>query len=230
MMKDGKALQSGTSHYFGDKFSKAYDVTFTGRDNQLYHPFQTSWAFTRLRVRSSRPTATTFASSCPGRRPRSGRGGSSLPKARRFKKAAELARRSSKYPRQAGRQRQRPRLEVPVGDEGRAPAPRDRSKDLGEEPVRPRPPRHPREGVRLSGRAGDRHPGPAGGPSKDLYERASRQPCFTGLATTMDEVKELAKVNTGYITPCGAAIWLCETKISKEFACPAVVCPSSRSI
>ena len=43
MMKDGKALQSGTSHYFGDKFSKAYDVTFTGRDNQLHHPFQTSW-------------------------------------------------------------------------------------------------------------------------------------------------------------------------------------------
>ena len=49
MMKDGKALQSGTSHYFGDKFSKAYDVTFTGRDNQLHHPFQTSWGVsTRL--------------------------------------------------------------------------------------------------------------------------------------------------------------------------------------
>ena len=49
MMKDGKALQSGTSHYFGDKFSKAYDVTFTGRDNQLHHPYQTSWGVsTRL--------------------------------------------------------------------------------------------------------------------------------------------------------------------------------------
>ena len=43
MMKDGKALQSGTSHYFGDKFSRAYDVTFTGRDNTLQYPFQTSW-------------------------------------------------------------------------------------------------------------------------------------------------------------------------------------------
>ena len=42
-MKDGKALQSGTSHYFGDKFSRAYDVTFTGRDNTLQYPFQTSW-------------------------------------------------------------------------------------------------------------------------------------------------------------------------------------------
>ena len=29
MMKDHKALQSGTSHFFGDKFSRAYDVTFT---------------------------------------------------------------------------------------------------------------------------------------------------------------------------------------------------------
>ena len=49
MMKDGKALQSGTSHYFGDKFSRAYDVTFTGRDNKLQYPFQTSWgASTRL--------------------------------------------------------------------------------------------------------------------------------------------------------------------------------------
>ncbi|MCD8047856.1 MAG: proline--tRNA ligase, partial [Clostridiales bacterium] len=49
MMKDGKALQSGTSHYFGDKFSRAYDVTFAGRDNTLQYPYQTSWgASTRL--------------------------------------------------------------------------------------------------------------------------------------------------------------------------------------
>ena len=49
MMKDGKALQSGTSHYFGDKFSRAYDVTFQGRANKLEYPFQTSWGVsTRL--------------------------------------------------------------------------------------------------------------------------------------------------------------------------------------
>lgn len=49
MMKDHKALQSGTSHYFGDKFSRAYGVTFTGRDNTQQYPFQTSWgASTRL--------------------------------------------------------------------------------------------------------------------------------------------------------------------------------------
>ena len=49
MMKDGKALQSGTSHYFGDIFSRAYDVTYAGRDNVLQYPFQTSWGVsTRL--------------------------------------------------------------------------------------------------------------------------------------------------------------------------------------
>ena len=46
MMKDRKALQGATSHYFGDKFSRAYDVTFTGRDNKLQCPFQTSWGST----------------------------------------------------------------------------------------------------------------------------------------------------------------------------------------
>ncbi len=49
MMHDGKALQSGTSHYFGDGFSRAFGVQFTGRDNQLQYPFQTSWGVsTRL--------------------------------------------------------------------------------------------------------------------------------------------------------------------------------------
>ena len=49
MMHDGKALQSGTSHYFGDGFSRAFDVTFAGRDNTLQYPHQTSWGVsTRL--------------------------------------------------------------------------------------------------------------------------------------------------------------------------------------
>ena len=43
MMHDRKALQSGTSHYFGDGFARAFDITFTGKDNQLHHPHQTSW-------------------------------------------------------------------------------------------------------------------------------------------------------------------------------------------
>ena len=43
MMHDGKALQSGTSHYFGDGFAKAFDITFQDRDKKPSHPFQTSW-------------------------------------------------------------------------------------------------------------------------------------------------------------------------------------------
>ena len=43
LMHDGKALQSGTSHYFGDGFSRAFDIKFTGRDNTLCYPHQTSW-------------------------------------------------------------------------------------------------------------------------------------------------------------------------------------------
>lgn len=43
MMHDGKALQSGTSHYFGDGFARAFDIQFTGRGNKLEYPHQTSW-------------------------------------------------------------------------------------------------------------------------------------------------------------------------------------------
>ena len=42
-MHDHKALQSGTSHYFGDGFARAFDITFTGKDNTLHYPHQTSW-------------------------------------------------------------------------------------------------------------------------------------------------------------------------------------------
>ena len=43
MMHNGVALQGGTSHYFGTGFTRAFDITFTGRDNQIYYPHQTSW-------------------------------------------------------------------------------------------------------------------------------------------------------------------------------------------
>ena len=43
LMYNGVALQSGTSHFFGQKFSKAYDIKFLNRENKLDHPYQTSW-------------------------------------------------------------------------------------------------------------------------------------------------------------------------------------------
>ena len=46
LMHDSKALQAGTSHYFGDGFAKAFDITYTNKENKLVHPFQTSWGVT----------------------------------------------------------------------------------------------------------------------------------------------------------------------------------------
>jgi prolyl-tRNA synthetase len=49
MMRDGKALQAGTSHYLGQNFAKAYDVQFLGREGKQEYPFATSWGVsTRL--------------------------------------------------------------------------------------------------------------------------------------------------------------------------------------
>jgi len=43
MMHDHKALQSGTSHYFGDGFARAFNITFADKENSLSYPHQTSW-------------------------------------------------------------------------------------------------------------------------------------------------------------------------------------------
>ena len=46
LMYNGVALQSGTSHYFGQKFSKAYDIKFTNKENKDEYVYQTSWGTT----------------------------------------------------------------------------------------------------------------------------------------------------------------------------------------
>lgn len=43
LMKDGQALQMGTSHYFGDNFSKVYDIKFQNKSSDWENPFGTSW-------------------------------------------------------------------------------------------------------------------------------------------------------------------------------------------
>ena len=43
MMHDHKALQSGTSHYFGDGFARAFDISFSDKNNQQQVPHETSW-------------------------------------------------------------------------------------------------------------------------------------------------------------------------------------------
>lgn len=46
LMHNGVALQSATSHYFGQKFSKAYDIKFLNRNNEWEYAYQTSWGST----------------------------------------------------------------------------------------------------------------------------------------------------------------------------------------
>ena len=46
LMHDGKALQSGTSHNFGDGFAKAFGIQYTDKENKLQYGFQTSWGMT----------------------------------------------------------------------------------------------------------------------------------------------------------------------------------------
>ena len=49
LMHDGKALQSGTTHYFGQGFAKAFDMKFLSKENKLEYVYQTSWGVsTRL--------------------------------------------------------------------------------------------------------------------------------------------------------------------------------------
>ena len=46
LMHDGKALQSGTSHNFGDGFARAFDIQYTDKENKLQYVYQTSWGMT----------------------------------------------------------------------------------------------------------------------------------------------------------------------------------------
>lgn len=46
LMYNGIALQSGTSHYFGQKFAKAYDISFVNKENKQEYAYQTSWGVT----------------------------------------------------------------------------------------------------------------------------------------------------------------------------------------
>ena len=46
LMYNGVSLQSGTTHFFGDKFAKAYDIKYMNRDNDYSYVYQTSWGVT----------------------------------------------------------------------------------------------------------------------------------------------------------------------------------------
>ena len=50
MMYDGVSLQAGTSHYFGQKFSKPFDMKFLNKDNQWEYCYQTSWGVSQRSI------------------------------------------------------------------------------------------------------------------------------------------------------------------------------------
>jgi len=50
LMRDAKALQCGTSHYLGQNFAKAYDVTFLNKEGEQEHAYGTSWGFSSRMV------------------------------------------------------------------------------------------------------------------------------------------------------------------------------------
>ena len=222
MMKDHKALQSGTSHYFGDKFSRAYDVTFTGRDNKLQYPFQTSWGSTTRLIGACIMT-------------HSDNNGLVLPPAIApiqvvvvpiaahkpgvSEKAAELAEKISKYAR------------VKLDDSDNAPGWKFSQWEMKGVPLRleigPKDleknqcvlvRRDTREKIFVSlDELETAIPAQLEALRKDLYERAlANREKRTWAATTMDEVKELAKANTGYIKTMWCGDLACEMKMKEE--------------
>ena len=222
MMKDGKALQSGTSHYFGDKFSRAYDVTFTGRDNQLHYPFQTSLGVsTRLvgaiimahgdddglilppAIAPFQVVVVPIAAHKPGV----------------SEKAAELAQRISKFAR------------VKLDDSDNAPGWKFSQWEMKGVPLRlelgPKDMeknqcvlvrRDTREKVFISlDELETAIPQQLEALTRDLYQRAlENRNKRTWAATTFDEVKELAKANTGYIKTMWCGELECELKMKEE--------------
>ena len=222
MMKDHKALQSGTSHFFGDKFSRAYGVTFTGRDNTLQYPFQTSWgASTRLigaiimthgdddglilppAIAPIQVVIVPVAAHKPGV----------------LDKCRELAAEIGKYAR------------VKLDDSDKQPGWKFAQWEMKGVPVRLEVgPRDIENGQCVLVRRDTREkqfvkfdelataiPAAMDSLAKDLYERALKnREARTYSATTMDEVKQLAKEHTGFIKTMWCGDLACEEAMKEQ--------------
>ena len=222
MMHDGKALQSGTSHYFGDGFAKAFGIQFTDRENKLQYPHQTSWGMsTRIigaiimthgdddglilppAIAPIQVVVVPIAAHKPGV----------------SEKAAELAEKISKYAR------------VKLDDSDNAPGWKFAQWEMKGVPLRleigPKDleknqcvlvRRDTREKVFVSlDELETAIPAQLEALRKDLYQRAlENREKRTWAATTMDEVKELAKANTGYIKTMWCGDLACEMKMKEE--------------
>ena len=222
MMHDGKALQSGTSHYFGDGFSRAFDVQFTGRDNQLQYPHQTSWGVsTRLvgaiimthgddvglilppAIAPWQVVVVPIAAHKPGV----------------AEKAAEVAAAISRYAR------------VKLDDSDNAPGWKFSQWEMKGVPLRLElGPKDLEKNQCVLVRRDTREktfvsldelptviPALLDSLTRDLYQRAlENREKRTWAAATMDEVKALAAAHTGYIKTMWCGDEACELKMKEE--------------
>ena len=223
MMKDGKALQSGTSHYFGDKFSRAYDVTFAGRDNTLQYPFQTSWGASSRLIGGHHHDSRRRRRPDPAARHRAGAGGhraGGRPQTRRAGKVPRTGRPAQRHrPRQAGRQRQTARLEVrPMGNEGRSdPSGRSAPRDIEQgQCVLVRRDNREKQFVKFEDLI-TAIPAALDALAKDLYDRALKnREARTTSAVTMEEVKQKAAASTGFIKTMWCGDLACEEAMKEQ--------------
>ena len=74
LMHDGKALQTGTSHNFGDGFARAFNIRYTDKNNELKYVHQTSWGVTTRLIDGSWFMAMTTVCSSAGSSTGSGYG------------------------------------------------------------------------------------------------------------------------------------------------------------
>ena len=222
MMHDCKALQSGTSHYFGDGFARAFGMQYTDKNNTLQYMYQTSWGVsTRIigaiimthgdddglilppAIAPVQVVIVPVAAHKPGV----------------SEKAAELAEKISKYAR------------VKLDDSDNAPGWKFAQWEMKGVPVRLEVgPRDIENGQCVLVRRDTREkvfvsldeletaiPAQLEALRKDLYQRAlENREKRTWAATTMDEVKELAKANTGYIKTMWCGDLACEMKMKEE--------------
>ena len=231
MMHDGKALQSGTSHYFGDGFSRAFGVQFAGRDNTLQYPHQTSWGVsTRLigaiimthgddeglilppAIAPFQVVIVPIAAHKPGVN----------------EKAAELAERVGKFAR------------VKLDNSDNSPGWKFSQWEMKGVPLRleigPKDieknqcvlvRRDTREKIFVSlDDLETEIPRLLNELAQNIYNRAlENRENRTWTATTMDEVKELAEKNNGYIKTMWCGDLACEEKMKEEAGLPSRCMP-----
>ena len=222
MMHNGVALQGGTSHYFGDGFAKSFGITYTGKDNKLHYPHQTSWGVSTrmigalIMVHSDDDGLVLPPKISPIQV-------ALIPVAQHkegvLEKAEELRKALAE------------KFRVKLDSSDHAPGWKFAEYEMKGVPLRleigPKDleknqcvlvRRDTREKVFVSlDELETAIPAQLEALRKDLYERAlANREKRTWAATTMDQVKELAKANTGYIKTMWCGDLACEMKMKEE--------------